>query len=145
MTVFGQSGQLDGQIWDEVLQEVSPLTEELAVVQRFTGLTAGDPAAGKGAVPTYITFNTLAEFTGVTPQEIAFPNSIYTTGDVHGLFKIEMFGAGGIAGGDAQAANRRSDLVTWRGRSYKIEGHPDRVHFGGIYYWNCLLRQEKAS
>ncbi len=140
-----QAGQLDGEIMADVMAEAAGLVEELTTVKRFTGVTGGDPAAGKGATPTYDTYNTTALIVGLSAQEINYPGSIYAAGDLRGQFQIEIFGGEGAAGGDAQAAGRRSDIIVFRGREYRIIGHVDRVHFGGIYYWSAVMRQAKSS
>lgn len=145
MSVFGQAGQLDGEIFGEMEQEVAGLLQELVTIKRFTSLTAGDPAKGEGAAVNFTSCSTTALAEPLSAAEINFPNSIYQAGDVRMHVLIEVFGATGAAGGDGQAANRRSDQIIWRGREYKIIGIPDRVHFGGQYYWQTVLRLVKAA
>lgn len=145
MNTMGQMGQLDGQIFAEGMAEVGALVEEQVTVKRFVDITAGDPALGIGATENYTTFQTTMLMEYVTAQEINFTNSIYAAGDVRGQCAIQIFGEEGAAGGDAQAANRRSDQVIWRGRTYRVIGHVDRIHYGGQYYWTPVLRQRKSA
>lgn len=145
MSVFGQAGQIDGGIFAEMEQEVAPMLQEMVTIKRFTSLTPGDPARGMGATVNFTSCSTTALAEPLTAAEINFPNSIYVAGDVRMHLLIEIFGETGMAGGDGQVANRRSDQIIWRGREYKIIGTPDRVHYGGQYYWVPVLRLVKAA
>lgn len=141
-------GGVDGEIWDDVMAELAPLVEEQVTIQRFTGISGGDPAAGTAGTKTYTTFLTQAAVESLSAQEYAFSNGFYIAGDLKAQFRIQIYGAeGGATGassGDLQTAGRLSDLISYRERVYKIVGHPERVHFGGQYYWTAVLRQNKA-
>lgn len=141
-------GGVDGEIFDDVMAELAPLVEEQVTIQRYTGQTGGDPAAGVAPTNTYITIYTQAVIESLNPEELAFANGFYITGDLKAQFRLQVFGseggANGATSGDLQTAGRLSDLVSFRERTYKVIGHPERVHYGGQYYWSVVLRQNKA-
>ncbi len=146
MNTMGQMGQLDGQLFQEGMAEVMGMLEEAVVINRFDSITPGDPAAGEGDTINYVQIRTTALIESLAAQEINFPNSIYATGDLKAQFRIQVYGAEGApAPGDNQAQNRRSDLVIFRGRIYRIIGHTERQHYGGVYYWSVVLRQGQGS
>lgn len=145
MNTMGQTGQFDGQLFQEAMAEQTAMLEEAVIIKRFLEVAGGNPARGQGQVITYTDIQTSAVIESLGAQEINYPNSIYATGDLKAQFRIEVYGAEGAAGGDAQAANRRSDLVVFRGRTYRIIGHVEREHYAGVYYWVAVMRQGVAS
>lgn len=145
MNTMGQTGQFDGQMLQEAMAEQTAMLEEAVIIKRFKELTNGNPAKGMGQGITYTDIQTSAVIESLAAQEINFPNSIYATGDLKAQFRIQVFGAEGAAGGDGQDANRRSDLVVFRGRTYRIIGHVERQHYAGVYYWVAVMRQGVGS
>ncbi len=145
MNTMGQNGQFDGQLFQEAMAEQTAMLEEAVIIKRFKELGSGNPAKGMGQPIVYTDIQTSAVIESLAAQEINFPNSIYATGDLKAQFRIEVYGAEGAAGGDAQASNRRSDLVVFRGRTYRIIGHVAREYYSGVYYWVAVMRQGVAS
>lgn len=141
-------GGVDGEIFDDTMAELSGLLEEQVLIQRYSGMSGGDAAAGLAPTKVYTTLQTQALIEALTAQELAFANGFYISGDLKAQFRMQVYGseggANGAQGGDLQPAGRYSDLVTFRNRVYKIVGHPERIHYGGQYYWSVVLRQNQA-
>lgn len=141
-------GGVDGEIFDDTMAELGPLLEEQVTLKRWSSVSGADPAAGTAGTNVYATALVQALIEALTAQELAFSNGFYITGDLRAQFRIQIYGAEGGANGaqsgDLQTAGRVSDLIIFRGREYKIVGHPERIHYGGQYYWSAVLRQNKA-
>lgn len=143
-----QAGFPDGFMFDDVMAETSGLLNESVAVKRYTGVTGGDPAGGTAPTKTYATFQMTFLIESLSAQEIAASNGFYIAGDLRAQSAFQLYGseggANGAAAGDLQTAGRYSDLITYRGREYKIIGHPERIHYGGQYYWTAVMRQNQA-
>lgn len=150
MVMIPAAGQFDGDIFDEFMAEVSGLLEEQVTVERYSSTTGGNELDGEAPTKLYDTFLTMALIEALTAQELAESTGFYQMGDVKAQFRLQVYGSeGGInsqaSSGDQQAAGRYSDVITFRGRKYKILGHPNRIHYGGQYYWDTVLRQAQTG
>lgn len=145
MVMIPSAGFPDGTIMDEFMAETAQAFEEQVKVRRFTSVAGGNAADGVNPTPTYQDINTLALIESLSAAELAASNGFYQLGDIKAQIRLQVYGAeagpGGSTGGDLQAAGRLSDLIVYRGRTYKILGTPERIHYGGQYYWNTVLRK----
>jgi hypothetical protein len=143
------TGFPDGEIFDEFIAETFNAMEERVQIKRYQSSAGGDAVDGVAPTKTYALIEATALIESLSAQELAGPTDFYQIGDIRAQFKIQVYGAEGGANGqassgDQQPAGRYSDLVVFRGRTYKIVGHADRIHYGGQYYWTVVLRQAKA-
>lgn len=148
MVMKPNMGMPDGEFMDTALAETRDVFEEHCTIRRFTGESAGDGAAGVAPDKTYAEIQDTMLMEELSSQEIGGPGGQYVAGDIRGTFRIEVFGAeggasNGAVNGDNQAAGRYSDEIVFRGRVYRIVGHPDRIHYGGQYYWKTVLRPNR--
>lgn len=135
-----QQGQIDGGMWPQAEREVSGAFEEPITLKRWVSAAGGDPADGTAQTDSFLLIKVKANITELTAQEIFFPGSIYTAGDVRAEFRVQVFG-GEAGAGDNLTPGRRPDRAIYRNREYKFVGHVDRKKMTDRWYWVGVLRQ----
>jgi hypothetical protein len=148
MVMIPSTAYPDGEFFDEGMAEVQGAFEEAVQLKRFTGTTGGDEVDGVAPTKDYTLVSTTALIESLSAQEAAASGGFLIIGDLKAQFRLQVYGSesGPIdeVNGDDQDAGRYSDVVVFRGRDYKIVGHPERIHYGGQYYWSVTLRQQKT-
>lgn len=142
-------GYPDGVFFDEGIAEVGAVFEEQVLIKRFVAaLDDGRSFDGVAPVKEYTNIQATALIESMSISEMALATGFYQLGDVKAQFRQQVYGAESgddcQVEGDLQTAGRYSDLIVYRGREYKIVGHVNRIQFGGVYYWDTVLRQSKA-
>ena len=149
MVMIPSTHSPDGQFFDEAMAETFGTFEEQVLIRRFSSVSGGNAVDGQGPTKNYTDIQATALIESLSAQELAAATGFYIAGDIKAQFRQQVYGSeggpNGGAGGDLQSAGRYSDLIVYRGRTYKIVGHPYRTHYGGQYYWDAVLRQSNAA
>ncbi len=134
-------GPGDGDFIEDAIAEVATAFEEPITIRRWTGNSGGSAAQGVAATDAYTDIRTTAVISELTAKEINYPGSIFSQGDLKIECQQEIKGLESYTG-DQAAAAKKSDLVVYRGRTYRVIGTVNREFLNSTTHFAATMRRQ---
>lgn len=131
---------VDGDFFENAIEELDYAFGEPITIRRWTGKGAGNEARGIAAGDTYTNIKAQGVVNELTAREINYPGSIFAQGDLKLESTVEIKGGESFSGDQASSA-RGADLVLYRGRTYRVTGTVNRIHLHGRTHFEGMLRR----